>query len=273
MDHLSVFFGNPVIADKRGDQTQFSKIEIIVYSASLIGNVCFMPCAYLFNTNMFFITRNAKSEVQRFEKVLFGKDKTFIKTALAIALLIPGIVFGTLIKGLTYLHKSMRENHRLILLSKTPIERIDIGSKDEGVNLDQLQAQVKQIISENRYHRSVKAVVIYATPLLSKLNSDYGILDLSPEKIILVGGVRITTYPSIHDFDKKFIEKGGWEMREAREGSSCWDTLIVQQTVKSVEEALADNPPRKSRFSEPLKQVYVVAGQIEDEAGPSVESF
>jgi hypothetical protein len=120
-----------------------------------------------------------------------------------------------------------------------------IGAEDNPLNEAQIRAALSELQKTPDALQS--NLVIYGADV--DLNTDPGIMALSPKKVILIG-VRIVHQPSVVPrLDDTLACSVGWEQNHSRRSS--YETFIAQIPVSSVEEALADR-----HFQ---RRVYVVS--------------
>lgn len=232
-----------------------------------LGDWFLTPVRCLFNGNVVTITTEKDAAVtvrhaREFNRNnIFGPQKTFLLVIASIVLLIPGIFLGTIIKGLGYLAPSIRENHRLTILHYTPIDCTIIGSDSNRLDESRLREALKKEQENNHLNRSSNTLIVYAAPGTT-LNIDPGLLNLKPEKIILIGATIVHKPCSVTRLDDK-LANTGWDNRGIRQvrnaSESDSSTFVTQFKMESLKDALNDVPPKESFFSsEHVKRVYVI---------------
>lgn len=164
-------------------------------------------------------------------------DPTFYKTVFAIAFLVPGLILGSVLKGLSYLSKSIRDEHSLAVMHFTPIERLNIGKHYARLNIAGI---TNELDGKNPLNQPVNALVIFAQPGTT-IYTDPGIVRLNPRKLILVNACIKNLLTGNLDLDYKLSEELGWERRNYRGPN---ETYVIQHRVASLGAALLENPPK-----------------------------
>lgn len=244
-----------------------------------LGNLSLTPARYLFHgKTISIVTKGQINEVHHvmsFHKSgrchqsktsrLVSDEKTFLKTVFSIILLIPCLILGLALKGLSYLSASVREKHNLAKLHLTPIN-VNVGSRENPLNEKEIKEALSKI-SSDPLHQKIHAIIVYGKveeghPV--EFNQDPGFIKLSPKKIVLVNA-EVVHRPGYFRLDEALI-KSKWPdstIREIKfyEGMSASDStkpFVNQVVVKSVEEALAHEMPRRPYSLTREKGLYLV---------------
>lgn len=258
MNHIGVFFNNRIV-----DQEVFG----IAAVASTFGDWCLTPvrCLYAGNQVTLLHKQNTVTVTHEEEYDISGlscekPQRNFLRVIAYTILLLPGLIVGTVFKGLGYLSSSMRERHRFAVQHYTPTD-MTIGSPTQRLTLEAISRELQE---KNPLNQPAKNLVIYAEKG-SRLNHDLGFMRFNPQKIIL-DGARIVHEPSPSPrLDDTLASKNDWESRTIR----VWGgplhinqndvTLVTQWKKSSVEAAVQDTLPRLSPFSlQRYHRVYVV---------------
>jgi len=260
MESLSVFLNTRIV------NYSFSCAGIPV----AFGNFCLTPVRCLFNGDKVTISLSASADDNRVRVVHekeygeygeYGKPKkTWLRVIVSIVLLVPGLLLGSIFKGVGYLSKSIRERHNFAIVHYTPVDRT-VGSEAGRLNLDGIRQNLLQLMINNRLNQPTNMIVVYAEPGTC-LNEDPGLLQFDPKKIVLVGAQIVHEPSDVRRLDDELDEKLGWQTRmyaAARHDGKY--SFVIQHKVGSVEAARNDLPPKKSPHrtsSERLKRVYLV---------------
>lgn len=233
-----------------------------------LGNSFLTPVRYLFKGRSVKIIINDNLEptmhhVRSYHKTpghqsksypLHSLPKNFFKTVLAIVTLIPGLLLGTIFKGLSYLQKSTREEHLALKSHFTP-QNVVIGTVDDALNLQQIENALRQI----PLNKKIDALVITGNQV--EINTDPGISRLNPKKLILIGA-KIVHKPGINRLDEALLRKGSWLWKDGRAFQKMQkveeNTFVTQIHVHTLEEALNHPLPRKPKSLSRYHAVYVV---------------
>lgn len=259
MGNLSIFFNHRITR-----REAFTLYDV----PAALGDFFLTPVRCLFNGNK--ITISIKDQLitvtneKEYASTRWDWQKpkrNFLRVIASIVLLAPGLILGSVIKGLGYLSKVIRARHKLTLLHYIPIDRT-VGTDQNRLNLDQIKQQLEELRKNNWINQPTKTLIVYAQPN-TQINTDPGFLALHPQKIILVGA-RIVHQPCAGNrLDDTLAGSSNWESRSFRtikNGTQAnFGTFITQWQVNSVQDAIQDIPPKKSLFSsERYRRVYVV---------------
>ncbi len=169
-------------------------------------------------------------------KMLESSSMSWIKTALSVVFLIPGL-FLAVFKGLAYLHADVREKHRLVQEHLTTINR-EIGSVAKPItSRNELYEALSNARLSDRKNRPTDALIIHGDGKLT-INEDPGILHFNPMKLILEGA-RI-----VHEPNSSMESR----LDEAIARTGKWIGSVVVR-VNSINEALQTTAPRRSWLS------------------------
>jgi hypothetical protein len=166
-----------------------------------------------------------------------------IKTAFSIVLLAPGLLLGTLFKGMSYLFSDTRKNHRHIKHHLTPIKIVEIGTPSKPIqNREELREELSKA---NPRNRPIHNLIIYGDGNLTIAEAP-DIVRMNPKKLIL-NGARLVHEPSIRGCFDTAINRDKWQVSPAR-----WqreDSFAKTTPVTIVEEALKVEAPRRGWFT------------------------
>lgn len=260
MCNTAIFFNNKII-DLRIDKQSYHTDNILTQW----GNWCLNPVRCLFNgktitissQNQFIMVKHEEDYSPHFIKS--KKHKTLLSVVASIIFLIPGLMIGSVFKGLGYLSRTMRERHCMAVKHYTPIDRT-FGCETNRYSLQTLKKVLEATRKGNLLNQPTKHLIIYAKAG-TEIEEDPGFVSLNPEKIILVGA-KITNKQS-HPNNVNYVWNADWErqyqVKAADKKKLVERSFLAQWKVKSVEEAKMDIPPTKGFFSfAPYKRVYVV---------------
>ncbi len=229
-----------------------------------IGDTGLAPFRYLFNGKTIRIQhRESDQEIEINHVPSFQKQghlnfsrgnlrasiTNMLKTAVAVVLLAPGLLFAT-VKGLAYLSSDVRAKHRLTKEHFTPVNR-EIGSTSNPITSREAlrEALEKEKISDPKNHLT-NALIIHGDGKLT-INEDPGIFDFNPMKLVL-DGVQIVHGPaSSPRLDDRMSASGKWQVSGFRTATTATpnNSGANVHTVNSIDEALQATAPRRSLTS------------------------
>lgn len=261
MNHAQIFLSTHVTPEK------LSVCSVL----SGLGNLCLIPIDYFFHGRYVQIISttdgprvdhvrtfhpNGDANVSRFES-LVSHEKGFLKTVAAIIFFIPGLFLGSIFKGLSYLSETTRDQHELVKKHFTPIN-ITIGSDKEPLDEAGIKSELEKIQNEP-LHQKINALIIYGQDDV-RLNTDPGFVKLNPKKVILAGPRIIHEPCAGNRLDDMLSGNKKWmsdTQRSITENKpDC--TFVKQLEVESVNEALAEQRPRRPWSLKRYHVVYVV---------------
>lgn len=191
-----------------------------------IGDKGLAPFRYLFNGRTVRIRTGKSDQVVKIHHVAsfhkngwwnfsrtnmnFHSSRTsMIKTALAVVLLIPGLILGAAIKGVAYLFSDVRKKHHLAKEHLTPINR-EIGSASNPIKTrDELAQALEVDRKSDPKNRQTNALIIYGDGALT-INENTGILVSNPKKLILVGAKIVCEQSDAARLCDVISETGKW---------------------------------------------------------------
>jgi hypothetical protein len=259
---FSIFFNNRIVSD---DPFRLDDVPVA------FGDFFLTPVRCLFNGNK--VTLKTKNNVITVdhEKEYFDHSspsswlkpkRNFLRVIASIIFLIPGLILGSIFKGIGFLSESIRERHRLTIEHYTSIDR-EIGDENNRLDLATLTNRLREEKQNNHLNQPTKNLIVYAQPG-TDLNTDPGLLDLNPQKIILVGAKIVHKSCAGYRLDDTLACNPDWESGKMRvvklnHPQPNFSTFVTQRKVNTVDEARDDVPPRKSFFSfERYKRIYVI---------------
>jgi|GEM_PF-2683676 len=268
MNNIGVFLNHRIIDSHSSSWANTSVI---------FGDFCLTPIRCLFKGNKVTVsTQNQVVTVSHTEEYAdprffsFSRPKrNALRVVASILFLVPGILLGVAFKGLGHLSKTIRERHSLAVQHYTPINRLTIGSDKQRLDINEIEVELTKQKQDNHLQQKTRALIIYAKPG-TKINTDPGLLELEPQKIVLVGA------KIVHEpcggmggrLDDTLLQDSDWEtgLRKSSMRQANFGTFVTQWKVNSVNKAIRDIPPRKSMFScERYRRIYVVEEIQEDE--------
>jgi hypothetical protein len=282
MNHLSLFINHTI-----EDKGRSGNIDILLNS---VGDWCLKPVRCLFNGKIVEVYQDSGITKVHHKKE-YGKTnkRTLSKIIKAIILFVPGVVFGSAIKGLSYCSKSIRERHNLAILHFTPINRI-LRSDNEPLDLKGILESLKKEHENNHLNQKTETLIIYAKPgteidlfgnefIWENLYGEFAPRDplytifkeiraFKPKKVITVGAKFSTHWnnrvykpywqPMLEAKPKKCKIQSGIQLDETafvrlikpgQDKSKDETCIFPQWKVDSIKRALLDTPPKKSIFS------------------------
>jgi hypothetical protein len=134
-----------------------------------------------------------------------------MRTLVAVVCLIPGLILGSLIKGLNYASSPVTQKiHALAKKHFTPVS-FKIGDERTGIRTE---AQLKEFCEEirrlNKFNQPIRMIHICANNDLV-VNKDPGLFALNPMKIILEGGKCPLNDP-VDTLKRKLFVSGKWRV-------------------------------------------------------------
>lgn len=169
-----------------------------------------------------------------FKELAYG-EPTFHETVLAIAFLVPGLILGSVFKGISFLSKSIREEHSLAVKHFTPIERLNVGKHNALLNIAGI---ANELANQNPLNQPVNALVIFAQPG-TVINTDPGIVRHKPKKLILVNA-EITHHRG--GLDDQLAHDPDWDSHSY--GIVANGSRVIQTRVASLGAALLEKPSK-----------------------------
>lgn len=114
MNHCAVFFNTQIRDNSLHDNL-----------AVAMGDFCFNPVRCLFNGNEVAIIESKVYYLHDDSKLTTLSEKALhcLRIVAAIVLLVPGLLLGTLFKGMGYLSQSVRDNHQMVVLHEASIDK------------------------------------------------------------------------------------------------------------------------------------------------------
>lgn len=256
-NHIGVFLNDRI--ENISEHESSRSPNDLLNKAVKFGNWCLTPVRYLCNGNKVTITYKKGGWVSgKHEKEYFQceeKTQRFFKGIASLVLIIPGLIAGSLFKGLGYLSQPIREGHRLAVIHYAPTDII-IGSPENRLSLKEVE---KEIIKESSnktgygFYQWTKNLIVYLPrDQPTHIMEDPGFMKLNPQRIIL-DGTRISL---CNLFQKNLVQNNF----ETAVFGSCVNHFIVTKSVKSVDAALKRSswPFPLSLFLSTYRQVYVV---------------
>lgn len=214
---------------------------------SRIGNLGLAPVRYLFNGKTIGnISREIGKEIDMEYMPPLKANSCIVRmieTALAIILLVPGLLLASS-KGLAYLFsEDIRRDHAAVKKFFTPVD-IDVGSASHPIKSYE---EFRDKLSLARDAHPVRNAFIIHGDGNFTIDKDPGFLFL-PMKIILNGvNIASTCQP--------FNSRWAVDVEKCKK----WDNLKIHH-VNSVDEALKATAPRRSWFScKRYHQIFSVA--------------
>lgn len=266
MDNISIFFNKRIVKENSSTLSYYqdnSSFDTVFEKSVAFGDWCLTPVRCLFDGDKITVSIKNQSVTIDPAKEYGGPlqpNRGFLRVVASIVFIIPGIIIGSLFKGLGYLSYSIRERHSLVATPDIPLDTGDgvdqthetIGSEKERLNLEGIAQKLNELKNTSS---PTKNLVVYAEEGTA-INVDPGFLALNLQKIVLVGAKIVHRSTSSERLDESlFYDK--WEGSALR---TQWNsTYVTQHQMKSVEAALEDLPPKVTPFSdERIKRVYVV---------------
>lgn len=258
MNHLNVFFNNRIVAENQFPLSNFS---------AKLGDWCLTPVRCLFDGNKLTIATHQENLTVVHEKEFARSNngempkRNYLKVIASILLIIPGVIFGSILKGLSYISSKMREADAHARLHYTPINRT-LGSPERRLNSEEITQEIGNIQNNNHLHQATKNLIVYAQEN-TLINEDLGFVGLDCQKIILVGARIIHKYETDGRLDDLLKQDPRWDCAANRtfigEQRGKDVTYVKQIRVESIEEAENAPVPKMSIWSTArLHRVYVI---------------
>lgn len=256
MTSAGIFFNNRAVADS----FRFSDVPVA------LGDWFLTPVRCLYNGNKVTISHKNDAITIEHEKEYSDWDNTrpkrnFLRVILSIILIVPGVIVGSIFKGIGYLSQSIQHRHTAIRRHYSPGNIV--GDESDPPDLKTIEDILKNDFKHiERNNKSCNALVVNAKKG-TRINVDPGILSENPQKIILVGA-RIVHEPTREPLlDDTLYKDPSWESG-SRIFYPCHYidpnevTYVKQFPVSSIEEAMQDEPPKRPDSDERYKRVYLV---------------
>lgn len=187
-------------------------------------------------------------------------EKNWMRTCLCIIGFIPGLILGSILKGLSYLNKSIRDEHNLIKLHFEREFRLLINNshfyskyQPNGVSIaiQETSYRTKANLENIRLNQKVNVLEIdleFAKEEILENSISSRIKLLDPLKLILHTKVFVeNTDPWAMAITGKWLTEGEGDEKK-----------LVQKRVSSVTEALTDRVPLRPNTTKPYKCVYLI---------------
>ncbi|MFI5343277.1 MAG: hypothetical protein ACHQUC_03555 [Chlamydiales bacterium] len=263
MNNLNVFYQTST----EGDNAQIDLLKTV-------GDCCLAPVRYFFRgRNVEFIGLNDNEITSIYDyasyftirnKFLLSNalEKKWMRTCLCIIGFIPGLILGSIFKGLSYLKKSIRDEHDLVKLHFEREEHLLINhsapySKHQphriSFALEEARKRVNPKAKDVYLHQRVNIVEInlaFSKDAINERSVIVPLIEFDPVKLILHTKVFIEDDESAV---RHMASSGKWLTVE--EGSQ---KKLLQKSVSSVAEALADQLPLRPNSTKPYKCVYLI---------------
>lgn len=153
-----------------------------------LGDRCLAPARYLFHGRNVQIL-NQEHALQaidhvasfhaqgtahhsRTSKTLHSAPRSLLRTATAIIALLPGLLLGLPLKGLTYLSHTVRDNHALLYRHFTPIDQAQLTPLNSWLTCERQKVKIAILDATN------------CTINLAELTE--GVMQLRPTKVVLL---------------------------------------------------------------------------------------
>jgi len=236
-----------------------------------IGDRCLAPTRYFFHGRTVEILTNQHAQLtgvhhvasyhkagvdhkSRTNDQLFSDSFSMGKTVFMIMALIPGFIFGMIIKGLDYAMSVPMKMRHQIAIQHFISRDLEAG----GNNRDEIIAAIRQQ-AQHPYHVKVRALTIRGPAGVSLDENIPDLHLLNPQKLILVGP-RIGHPAGTNGdrLDDVLAATHKWAVALTRPHERpMHQTLVAQKQVSSIDEALDDFPERRTLFKR-YHQVYNV---------------
>lgn len=133
---------------------------------------------------------NISATTDRLGYAVGSARKACWKTALAVVLLVPGLIIGSIFKGLAYLSSTIRERHRLAVDHFTPYD-LSIRSDRPIVSTGDLCVELQDARYHNSRNRPIRNLTIHCRHPYSRedlvINREVNFTSINPMKLILIG--------------------------------------------------------------------------------------
>lgn len=230
------------------------------------GDFCLTPLRCLFHGHKITIcTKNNQTDVAHENEYATQVDphwnkpkRNYLRIALSIVFLLPGLLLGSFFKGIGYLlSSSIREKHQLVIQHYTPGDCI-VGDDNDRLTLQEIRTELLKFYDP--LHRPIHSLIIYAKPG-TEIKEDVGIRSLKPQKLILVDAQLIHGPSASLDgcLDENLDASWKSPINKNQAAQLIGGSYAQQWKMDSVEDAQQDIPPKRSFFSsERYKRIYVV---------------
>lgn len=258
MNNINIFYQTSV----QGDAAQNNSLK-------KAGDFCLTPVRYFFHgRNVSFVTKEGILEEK--SKISIGDiasytskkgsestRKNWKSTCLCIIGFIPGLILGSILKGLSYINQSIRNEHEFVKLHFIREEHLLIDKQppnSKGANAALVLTARKADLEHPDYklNQRVKFLEINLSPstTITEQSIGYFIKKLDPEKLILHGTVFIER--DRDRWTRRIVDTGKWLT-----GGEGDKKKLAHKSVSTVAEALADQTPLRPN-NKPFKCIYVV---------------
>lgn len=184
----------------------------------------------------------------------------WLKTAFLISFLVPGLIIGSIFKGIAYSKGEFREKHDLVKLHLTPVPLAQVGTVENPLLSEKEVINHIAALYRDNMHRKIHTLVIYG----NNVNLSQHIPCIKPlgiKKLILVGTQIVHNRIATKRFDDELSLSKKWLATKVRRNPvDINETYITQIKVPSVQEAIAKKPPTRVMLPWPKRYhaVYVV---------------
>jgi hypothetical protein len=225
-----------------------------------MGDMALTPVRYLFNGSTLRIDMQ-KLEVHRIASFhaegssnrsysdpwLESQPTGMIQTALAVALLVPGLLVGVILKGLSYLSADIK--NLLVRDHFTPITRT-LGSDENPIRTrEQLRDAVQAEYEQDPIHHLTEALIIHGDGALT-INEESGIINrFNPMKLILKGARIVHESCAYTRLDDLIFSSSKWKVESDFLTTPDATGYSQSQRVASIAEALEVKAPIRDCFT------------------------
>jgi hypothetical protein len=247
MSHLSIFFNTRV--ENSGTLAWIGDKGLAPFRYLCNGKTIQIECSQSNQKGTIHHVRSFHREgsdhYSRTNFALESSSTGLIKTALSIVLLAPGLLLGTLFKGMSYTFSDIRKNHLQIKNHFTPIKRLEIGTSFKPI---QSREELREFLNRaNRDNRPIQNLIIHGDGNLTIAEAP-DIVRMNPKKLILNGAKLVHEVSSSTErcFDA-VINPSKWQVSSLL--SKPGDSYAQMLPVETVEEALKAVAPRRGWFT------------------------
>lgn len=163
MNCLTIFFYNKTIyVNDKADDPFVQNTHSLLMQSVAFGDWCLTPVRYLGNGNEFVV--NDQEGANRFSHhpAFTSQERNWLRLALAIIFVIPGVLAGTFFKGIGHIEQAARSLHYLATMHNRVIDHLEVGDPSNPLDKPSVLSSLQQDAKNNYFRQPYLKVTVYA---------------------------------------------------------------------------------------------------------------